>query len=102
MSVFYNPLLHLDREPEGVDSEGDDGEKEPLYVVAEKTDAGACEDELLAINDRMLCIPTLFDAYCPGGADSESEYYDDSLENSNSYHAEKSAGKLRFHICLLI
>ena len=73
MRMLRDPLLELDRKPEAVDTAGDQGEQEPLDVVAEQLTAGAVEHQLMAVNIGVLCHPTLLVADSPGSADAEGE-----------------------------
>ena len=60
MCVLHEPLLHIDAEPESVDAERDDGEEEPLYVVAEKLSARAIEYQPMSVNESVLGNPFSF------------------------------------------
>ena len=71
MCVFGHPLFHFNGEPECIDAEGNDGEKEPFDVVAEELATVAIEVELSAVDDGMFCEPTFLHANCPGECDAE-------------------------------
>ena len=89
--VANNPLLHLDRKPESVNTDSNDSEKEPLDVVAEELSAVAVKCELSAVYNGMLCIPFFLKAYCPGSAETQSKENEKKLQNANSYHTQKTA-----------
>ena len=91
MCVLGDPLLHLDAEPERIDTEGDDGEKEPLDVVTEQLSAVAVEVELSAINFGVLRNPRLLDAYRPRERETESNHRQDDLQKGNADETEKAA-----------
>ena len=84
VSVLGNPLLHIEAEPERVDTAGNDAEKEPLDVVAEELSAGTVEDHLTTVNGGVLCNSVLLNAYCPRGCDTCREGDDEVLKNSNT------------------
>ena len=60
VGMTYNPLLHLNVEPERIDTKGDNSEQKPLNVVAEELYARAIKSELCLVNDGMLGNPSLF------------------------------------------
>ena len=93
MGVRNNPRLHFDREPEAVYAEGYDGEEKPLDVVTEELYTLAVKAKLAAVDDRVLRIPSLLEAYCPRGSNPKRKNADKPLKNTNAYHSEKSAGE---------
>ena len=60
VGMTYNPLLHLNAEPERIDTKGDNGEQKPLDIVAEELYARAIKSELCLVNDGMIGNPSLF------------------------------------------
>ena len=91
MCVLGDPLLHLDAEPERIDTESDDGEKEPLDVIAEQLCAVTVEVELSAINFGVLRNPRFLDTYRPRERETESNHRQDDLQKGNADEAEKAA-----------
>jgi hypothetical protein len=70
MGMLYQPLLHLDLQPKGVDAKGDNGQQEPLDVATEKLSAGAVKGQLVTINEGVLCDSALLHADGPGCAEA--------------------------------
>ena len=95
MSMGYDPSLHFNGEPEAVDSECDDSQKEPFDVVAEELCSGAVENELLAVDDGVLCDPSFSDAYCPRECKTEGKCAEKPLQNADTDETEKAARELR-------
>ena len=100
--MLGDPLLHLDSQPKTVNAEGDEGQKEPLDVVAEQLTSRAVKGQSFAVDDGVLGDPSLLDAYSPGEAQAESEGDDQALQNADADHAEKSACEFRFHKSVLL
>jgi hypothetical protein len=101
MGMLSNPLLHLDREPEAVDTEGNDGQEHPLNVVAEELTASAVECELLTVDVGVLGDPALLETNGPRSTEAESEHDDQAGKNVVADHTEKSAGEFGFHNIIL-
>ena len=59
MSMFCYPLLHFDCEPEGIDTQSDNAQKEPFDVVAKKLSPGSVKSELMSVNRGMFYVPRL-------------------------------------------
>ena len=95
--MLGDPLRHLDGEPEGIDTESDDGEKEPLDVVAEQLSARAIEGELMSVDYGVLNIPSFFHTNRPRESDTKGYNDEDRLQNADADHSEKSACELRIH-----
>ena len=57
MGVLGDPLLHLDSEPEAVDTESDNGKQEPLDKVTEQLSSGSVEGKSVAVNNGVLYGP---------------------------------------------
>ena len=69
--MLCNPLLHLDAKPEAVDTAGDDGEEEPLDVVAKQLTALAVKSNLVSVNHGVLCNTTLIYTNCSRSANAK-------------------------------
>ena len=87
MRVLGYPLFHFDGKPERVDTEGDDGEQKPFDVVAEELTACAIKAEFSAVDDGVTGNPSLFDAYCPGECDAESDDGEEDLQEADANQA---------------
>ena len=96
VGMLDQPLLHLDLQPEAVDTEGDQGQQEPLDVVAEQLTAGAVEHQLMAVNIGVLRDPAFLNADSPGCAEAKSEANDQTLQDVDADQAQKSALELRY------
>ena len=97
MSVACNPLLHLDGEPKGVDTEGDAGEQPPNDVVTEELSAGSVKLGLATVDEGVAGEPTLLDAQSPGQCDAECDSGDETLQKGDTDEAYQSACEFRFH-----
>ena len=73
MRVLHEPLFHVDAEPESVDAQRDDGEEEPLDVIAEKLSARAVEYQTVTVNECMLGDPFFLHADRPRSADTKRD-----------------------------
>ena len=93
MGVLYCPLLNLDTEPEAEDTYGDDGKQKPEQVLAEELSACAVEVKLLAVDDGVLRIPSLYHADYPGRSDGESDDYEKKPKQRNTDKTEKATVK---------
>ena len=58
--MLGDPLLHLDGKPEGVNTEGDDGQKHPLDVVAKELRALAVKGQTVTVDHGVLDVPSLY------------------------------------------
>jgi hypothetical protein len=97
MCVLHEPLLHIDAEPESVDAERDDGEEEPLYVVAEKLSARAVEYQPVSVNESVLGNPFFLHADCPRSAYSKRDEAEQGLQDADADESEKTACEFGFH-----
>ena len=97
MRVLGDPLLHLDREPEGINAKGDNAQQEPLDEVAEKLTAVTVKGEALSVDDGMLDVPSFLQADGPRSTQAKGKGDDDSLQNADTDHSKKTACELRFH-----
>ena len=94
--MLNDPLFHIDSEPEAVNTDSHDTEKEPFDVIAEKLSAGAVEDQLAAVNHRVTGDPALPDTDGPGGSNAKGQKYDKSLQKIDADEPQKAAGKAGF------
>lgn len=79
VGVLGDPLLHLNGQPEGIDTKGDKGQKEPFDIISEKLCSGAVKGQSVAVNDRMLHIPSLLQANRPRSTEAKRKYNDQPL-----------------------
>lgn len=73
MGVLGDPFLHLDVQPEAVDTQGDDGQKYPLDPVAEELRPGAVKLQAVAVDNGVLHFPPLHHADRPGKGQSQRD-----------------------------
>jgi hypothetical protein len=65
MGMLDDPLLHLDAQPEAIDTKGDDGQQKPLYVIAKQLSAVSIKSQPATIDDGVLCHPAFPAAHGP-------------------------------------
>ncbi len=78
------PLFHIDSEPQAVNTDGYDAEKEPFDVIAEKLTARSVKNNLMAVNGGVLCDPGLLQANSPRSCNTESKANNQALKNRNA------------------
>ena len=81
MCMRNHPLLHLDAEPEAVDTQGNDRQQKPNDVFAEKLTARTVKAKLLAVDKGVPCVPTLLYAHSPRISETECQSADYRYEN---------------------
>jgi hypothetical protein len=84
MSMRNDPSLHFNGKPEAIDSEGNERQEEPFDVVAEKLCARSVKNELLAVDDGVLCVPSFSDADRPRKRNAKGKHTDESLQNADA------------------
>ena len=97
MGVLRNPFLHIEGEPKAVDTKGDDGEQEPLNVVAEQLGTVAVEGESTTVNNSILGEPGVIHADSPRGSDTECENNNDVGCDVHAEVLKNVACKFGFH-----
>ena len=85
MGMLNDPLLHLDAQPEAIDAKGDNGQQEPLDVIAEQLAAGAVEHQSAAIDHRMLCHPAFLHAHRPGNTNTKGDAHKNGLKDADTH-----------------
>ena len=78
------PLFHIDSEPVAVNTDSHDTEKEPFDVIAEKLSARSVKNDLMTVNDSVLCDPRLLQADSPRSCNAKSKADNQALKNRNA------------------
>lgn len=86
--MLCNPLLHLYGEPEAVNAEGDNGQKEPLDIIAEELTTSTGEAKAVTVDNGVFNYPRLLQANSPRSTETQCENDDESLQNANAYHTK--------------
>ena len=55
MCVLYYPLHALNGNPKTENTDSDDGKKKPFYHIAEELPACAVKNDLMTVNNCVLC-----------------------------------------------
>ena len=76
-----DPLLHFDLQPEAVNTECDDGQKEPLDIIAEQLTARTVKNQTVSVKDCVVGDPALFDADRPWCAETERDRCEKKLQD---------------------
>ena len=75
--MLHFPLFQLDIHPEAVNAHRDDGEQQPEKPFPEQLHRRAIEGQTVAVNDRMLRLPTVNHAVGPRQANAQRAYGDE-------------------------
>ena len=93
--MLGDPLFQFDRYPESVNTEGDDGQKEPFDPVSEKLNGFSVESEASAFYNGVFYFPVIEHAVCPRQANAECDGRYETAEKSPADLLKQTAVKIR-------
>ena len=93
--MLDDPPRQTRDDPKAVDTQRDDRAEPPLDVVAEESSTGSSEDNPAPMNQRVLRLPAVSHAECPGKGQTEGEECQDELAETHEEEASSAAIELK-------